>query len=174
MPIFQARARIIFHIRSKPILLKSAASFFIWYPNVPCSLFSVSGTDIKQTARRIVWEEMSVSIRQATFRSVYVHCCRHFTNQVNIWIYFMHTLLVSARCVLWLVIYCKVQEGNYCVNKNNTRQHLKEIKNSWTSAWKLKIGCQKEYMCVCQWTVCVCFDLTPMLPVRKEYFRYTL
>jgi hypothetical protein len=50
----------MFHIMLRTILLKSAISFFISYPNVPCYLFWVSGADIKQTARRFffVWEEM--------------------------------------------------------------------------------------------------------------------
>jgi hypothetical protein len=74
VPNFQTRAQIIFHIMVRPFLLKSAAPFFILLFNVHCYLFSVSDTDIKQTARRNVWEEMWGSIRQATFCSIYVHC----------------------------------------------------------------------------------------------------
>jgi len=48
----------------------------------------------------LIWEEMSVSIRQATFYSLYVHCCRQFTTHVNIWILCMHTVLNSARSFL--------------------------------------------------------------------------
>jgi len=58
MPIFQASKQIIFNFRSKPIMLKSTASLFIWYRNVPSYLFWVSGRDKEQIARRNVWEEM--------------------------------------------------------------------------------------------------------------------
>jgi len=60
----------------------------------------VSDRDIKKTARRVVLEEMSVNIRQATFRSVYVNCFRHFPYRAYICIHCMHTLLMSALCVL--------------------------------------------------------------------------
>ena len=70
MPNFQARAQIQFHIRLRPILVESVASCFIGYPNVPCYLFWVGDTDIKQTARRTVWEDMCVSITQAAFYCV--------------------------------------------------------------------------------------------------------
>ena len=86
---FQEHAQILFNIRLKPFLPKSAASFFIWYPNFPCYLFSVCDTDIKQTARRIVWDEMWGSIRQAAFSSllqaIHTSCrqlyalCAHFS-----------------------------------------------------------------------------------------------
>lgn len=39
-------------------MLKSTASLFIWYRNVPSYLFWVSGRDKEQIARRNVWEEM--------------------------------------------------------------------------------------------------------------------
>jgi len=63
-------------------------------------LFSVSDRNIKHTSRRIVWEEMSVRVTQATFCPVYIHCCRHFTHQMDIVFHFMHTVLISALCVL--------------------------------------------------------------------------
>jgi len=100
MPNFQAGVQTLFNIRLRPILLKSASSIFIWYPNVPCYLFSVTDRDIKRTARRIVWEEMLINIRQATFCSLYVHFCRHFIHHVYICIHWMHTLLFSARGVI--------------------------------------------------------------------------
>lgn len=56
MPNFQVHARYLFHIRLRTILLKSAASFSIRYPNVPCYFFCVNDTEIKQTARRIIWQ----------------------------------------------------------------------------------------------------------------------
>jgi hypothetical protein len=57
IPKFQKK-KSLFHIMLSPIQLKCAPSFFIWCPNFPCYLFSVCVPDIKQTARRNVWEEI--------------------------------------------------------------------------------------------------------------------
>jgi len=90
----------LFRIRLRQILLKYTASFFIWYPKFLFYSFSFCDTDSKKTARLCVWEEMWVSIRQATCCSVYGHCCRHFTHQVDIRIDCMHTVLIRERSFL--------------------------------------------------------------------------
>jgi len=43
---------------------------------------------------------MSISIQQATFYSLYVHCCSHFTTQGDICIHCIHTALISAQSFL--------------------------------------------------------------------------
>jgi len=55
VPNIKALAQVIFHIKLRPILLKSVGSFFICYPMDPCYLLSVCDKDIKQTARIIVF-----------------------------------------------------------------------------------------------------------------------
>jgi hypothetical protein len=99
---FQTGGQILFLIMLRPILLKSVASFFIWYLIVPCYLFWDSDTDVKQTTRKSVQEEMWVNIRQAACCCVYtyVHCCRHFTHQMDSCGHYMHTVLIYVRCVL--------------------------------------------------------------------------
>jgi len=86
----------------RPIMHKSGASFFIWYPIVPCYLFWDSDRDIKQTARKSVWEEMWVIIRQAACCCLYTYFrfCRHFTHQMDTCSHCMHTVLIHLRCVL--------------------------------------------------------------------------
>jgi len=81
----------------------------------------VNGKDIMQNERRNIWEDMSVNIKQGTFCSVHVHCCRQFTYQVNMFIHIMHTaLIIKLRSIACNKLDC--QEGNgsdVTVNDNN-------------------------------------------------------
>jgi hypothetical protein len=119
---------VIFNIRLGLILLKSAVSFSIWYPNFPCYLFSFSDSDFKQIARRIIWKEMSVNIRQATLFSAYVHCCMDFTHQVDICTLFVNTLQISARKLFSLS--CECQEEN-CSDVVNNVIRQSTVTNYW-------------------------------------------
>jgi hypothetical protein len=90
MPNFQASAQILFNIRLRPILLRSAASFIIWYPNVPCFWFWFSDTDIKQTARRIVWEEMCSSDKLHSLRSLLQALHTKYRHLYSLYVHFTH------------------------------------------------------------------------------------
>jgi len=61
-------------------------------------------------------EEMSVNIRQAASFSLWFHRNMQFTHQVDIWIYFMHTVLVykNGNCRIRLFkALCQSLDGVY-------------------------------------------------------------
>jgi hypothetical protein len=70
-------------------MLKSGASFFIWYSNIPCYLFSVSDRDIKQTARRIVGTSYTLLCIRTLLQALHTSsgyldsCYAHCTDQRN-------------------------------------------------------------------------------------------
>ena len=97
-----------------PYSLKTARDLIVTFK----SLFTSYVQNIKvlgQIIFHIKLKQFYLNVSQhqtAAFRSVYVHCCRHFTHQVDICIHFMHTVLNSARCAVQLEINQRCQEGN--------------------------------------------------------------
>lgn len=82
-----------------------------------------------------MWE-MSVSIRQAACSSLHLHCCRHFTHLVVIWIHFCTTInqrtLRSVPCNEFEVLGKKEYWHKYIYQTRN-----EWIQNGWTSTCKI-------------------------------------
>jgi hypothetical protein len=57
------------------------------------------------------WRKTEALSSFSSYSSLF-HCCRKFTHQVDNWIHFIHALLISSRCVLYLV-------GNWICQKGN-------------------------------------------------------
>jgi hypothetical protein len=75
---FQASTQKIFDTKFRPNFLKFPDSFSLSYPNIRTYRLLCSDTDIKRTARTrilLVWEEMSVNIRQAAC-SLFIYICQ--------------------------------------------------------------------------------------------------
>jgi hypothetical protein len=126
MPNFQARSQLLFHIMLRTILIKSVASFFIWYPNVSCYLFWVSDTDMKQTARRLIfliWELIWSSRIKVAFYIVHVQCCQIVPPNIAIVRRNVHCLNATSKTLLQSYVWhftTILTSNNISVEKHST------------------------------------------------------
>ena len=114
---------------------------------------------------------MSVHIREVTLRSVYFHCCRHFTHQVDMLIHIMHNvLIINVSSIACNKLECQEGNGNdVTVNDRNVIKIIPENarmnfrmadlqRENWIHGYQ-----NRKQSCLLMDCVYVCFDLTPML-----------
>ena len=64
-----------------------------------------------------------------------------FTHQVDIWIYFMHTVLIRSLFINDVIINCKWYDIICSVTIESVNRHChSEIQSGWTSSWYFKKG----------------------------------